>query len=82
MKYTKLIRQIIKEEIAKILAENAPAKEKEKEIKPDVDEPKRERRRTIKPPKESPNTRPKAVKENGKIKDRIIDRYKKLKKKT
>jgi hypothetical protein len=78
-----LLKELIKEEILKILAENqpsiAPAKPGTKEKEETEIEPKR-KRRTLEPPKESPNTRPKALmkEEEKELINKIAQRFKKL----
>lgn len=84
------LRQIIREEIGKIVNENQPQPSKpttRPTVEPDVmepgtKEPVKPKRRTLAPPTEAPDTKPKAsMKENEKqIADKIAQRFKKLSK--
>lgn len=76
------LKQIIKEEIKKILSNNPQpiiTKPGTKEKEETEVEPKR-KRRTLTPPSESPNTRPKALmkEEEKKLANKIAHRFKKL----
>ncbi len=71
------IKRIIREEVSSILAENAPAKEKETPTKPDTAEKTKPRRGFE--PKPGAEPKPKALKEEDMIK-KIADRFKSLKK--
>lgn len=74
------IKRIIREELSSILAENAPAKEKETKeapTKPDTAEKTKPRRGFEKKPGAEP--KPKALKEEDMVK-KIADRFKSLKK--
>jgi len=79
-----LLKNIIKEEIKKILSEKpqpeiAPTKPGTKEKEETEIEPKR-KRRTLNPPDESPNTKPKALmkEEEKELINKIAQRFKKL----
>lgn len=76
----------LKEIIKEVLLENQPERAPERQTpdrevieKPDTAPEKPTRRRTLTPPIESPDTKPKAIKENDKgIADKIASRFKKL----
>lgn len=79
-----LLKNIIKEEIKKILSEKpqpeiAPTKPGTKEKEKTETQPK-PKRRTLTPPSESPNTRPKALmkEEEKELVNKITQRFKKL----
>ena len=83
------LRQIVREEIGKVVNENQlqPSKPSRPSPEPDVmepgtKEPVKPKRRTLAPPTEAPDTKPKAsMKENEKqIADKIAQRFKKLSK--
>ena len=77
------LRQIVKEEIKKILTEREnPLRAPEPTtipVKPDT-EKERERRRTISPPEQAPDTRPKALmkEEEKELMNKIAKRFKTL----
>ena len=77
------IKRIIREELSSILAENAPAKEKETKeapTKPDTDEKTKPRRGFEPKPGAEPKPKAKAsLKEEDMVK-KIADRFKSLKK--
>jgi hypothetical protein len=74
------IKRIIREELSSILAENAPAKEKETPTKPDTAEKTKPRRGFEPKPGAEPKPKAKAsLKEEDMVK-KIADRFKSLKK--